>query len=86
MTTQDFVNQIMDSIHNNETARVYFKGNRAPVYGKFVIAPDHSQQIARGFIRFVPGNWIDEWELTGDLQLTRLYLITSISLIKIFQS
>lgn len=84
--TKQYVMSIADELSvNSQTGRLYFKGNRAPLFGKFVKLKDHDELLAKGFTRFVTGQFFHLWQREQKPEYTRLIQIDNIYEIKVFK-
>lgn len=79
--------KITKSIDNSKMSRVYFKSpTRNPVFGKFVKAGDHETLFNKDFVRFVYESWMEAFEETGNIVLTKIFAIDTIQDIKTYDN
>lgn len=62
MTTKEVIRIIDRSIEECKKCRVYFKANRAPIFGKFVNCSDSEYLSLKGIMRFVPDGYCERYD------------------------
>lgn len=92
MAKIDLTNKISELIESGEMCRVYFKetDTRTLIYGKFVALSDNEDMLSKGYVRFVIGERVPQFEQSkeedvkglGHVKFTRLYKISDFAQIK----
>ena len=81
---QSLINQ---SISENKMARVYFKHNKPPLFGRFVRLEGDKEFESKGFARFLSRAKdfdFDTLSIREKLDRTRLHLVSEIKHINLF--
>lgn len=76
------VKQLISENFDRRVVGFFRNDFRAPIYGKFVKCDDHEELWNKGFVRFVHEKMIDDWNVTNNIEFTRLFVISNFWYIK----